>query len=158
MASAPFIGEIRMFGGSFAPLGWTMCNGQTLSIAQNDALFTLIGTTYGGDGITTFNLPDLRSRVPIHQGQALGLSPYVIGQVGGTESVTLTTAQMPQHNHAVMAAAIGNTDNPVNGFQLPVARMSWCYMAPAGCRLGGWSAYGIFPNSDESTFAMTKSQ
>src|SRR5215471_18552396 len=116
MASAPFIGEIRMFGGSFAPLGWTMCNGQTLSIAQNDALFTLIGTTYGGDGITTFNLPDLRSRVPIHQGQALGLSPYVIGQVGGTESVTLTTAQMPQHNHAVMAAAIGNTDNPVNGF------------------------------------------
>jgi microcystin-dependent protein len=97
--SDPFLGEIRMFGFNFAPRGWAFCAGQVLSIAQNTALFALIGTFYGGDGISTFALPDLRSRVGINQGQGAGLSPYVIGESGGLENVTLSTQQLPQHNH-----------------------------------------------------------
>lgn len=97
--SDQYLGEIRMFGGNFAPYGWALCNGQLLAISQNTALFSLIGTYYGGDGVTTFALPNLQSRVAIHQGQGVGLSPYVIGQVGGTENVTLNSQQMPQHNH-----------------------------------------------------------
>jgi microcystin-dependent protein len=100
----PFIGEIRMFGGNFAPAGWQFCNGQTLSIAQNNALFALIGTTYGGDGVNTFNLPNLQGRLPVHQGTGPGLSTYVIGQTAGVESVVLNSSQMPQHNHALMAS------------------------------------------------------
>jgi microcystin-dependent protein len=95
----PFIAEIKMFAGNFAPRGWAFCDGQTLSIAQNTALFSLVGTTYGGDGVTTFKLPDLRGRVPIHQGQGPGLSPYVLGEVSGSESITLTTANLPAHSH-----------------------------------------------------------
>jgi microcystin-dependent protein len=97
--SDQFLGEIRQFGFNFAPYGWALCNGQLLAISQNTALFSLIGTYYGGDGITTFALPNLQSRVPIHQGQGTGLSPYVIGQLAGNESVTLSSQQMPQHNH-----------------------------------------------------------
>jgi len=97
----PFVGEIRMFGFSFAPSGWALCNGQLMPISQNTALFSLIGTFYGGDGVTTFALPNLQSRVAIHMGQGPGLSPYEIGEVGGSENVTLTALQMPQHNHAV---------------------------------------------------------
>jgi len=99
--SNPFLGEIRMFGFNFAPRGWAFCNGQLLSIAQNTALFSLLGTQYGGDGQTTFGLPDLRSRVPIHQGQGPGLSNYVIGQKAGAESLTLSINEMPQHSHTV---------------------------------------------------------
>jgi len=90
-----------MFACTFAPQGWAFCNGQTLSIAQNTALFSLLGTTYGGNGTTTFQLPNLQSRVPIHMGQGSGLSPYIIGQMGGTENVTLTLNQMPEHNHLI---------------------------------------------------------
>lgn len=97
--SEPFIGEIRMFGGNFAPLGWAFCNGQLLSIAENDALFTLIGTTYGGDGQNTFALPDLRGRIPIHMGTGAGLSPRTLGESSGTETVTLTVNQLPAHDH-----------------------------------------------------------
>jgi microcystin-dependent protein len=100
----PFIGEIRMFGFGFAPQGWAPCNGQLLPIAQNAALFSLLGTTYGGDGQTTFALPDLRSRVPAGQGQGPGLSAYGQGQAGGAETVTLTAAQMPGHTHPVTAS------------------------------------------------------
>jgi microcystin-dependent protein len=99
--SEPFLGEIRMGGWNFAPQGWALCNGQLLSISQNTALFSLLGTTYGGNGQTTFALPDLRGRVPVHFGQGPGLSNYDQGQVGGTESVTLTPNQMPVHNHHV---------------------------------------------------------
>jgi microcystin-dependent protein len=95
----PYLGEIRIFAFNFAPKGWAMCNGQLLSIQSNTALFSLIGTYYGGNGTTTFALPNLQSRIPIHQGQGQGLSPYNIGQTGGTETVTLTLQQMPQHNH-----------------------------------------------------------
>lgn len=101
--SDPFLGEIRTFGFNFAPRGWAMCNGQLLPISQNTALFSLLGTFYGGNGINNFALPDLRGRVGINQGQGPGLSPYELGQVSGTETVTLTQNQMPSHNHQVMA-------------------------------------------------------
>ncbi len=103
--SEPFIGEIRMFGFNFAPQGWALCNGQLLPISQNTALFSLLGTTYGGDGTTNFALPNMQSRVPIHQGQGAGLSSYLEGQAGGTETVTLLATQMPGHTHSVKASS-----------------------------------------------------
>jgi microcystin-dependent protein len=105
--SQPFLGEIRMFSFNFAPSGWAFCNGQILSIPQYNALFALLGTTYGGNGTTTFALPNLQSRVAIHMGTGTGLSTYVEGQVGGLENVTLNTNQMPLHTHPV-AASDGN--------------------------------------------------
>jgi microcystin-dependent protein len=105
MVSEPFVGEIRMFGFNFPPQGWAFCDGQLLSISQNAALFSLLGTTYGGDGESNFALPDLRSRVPVSQGQGEGLSSYAEGQAGGTETVTLGPAQMPAHTHAVSASS-----------------------------------------------------
>jgi microcystin-dependent protein len=111
--SDQYLGEIRMFAGNFAPQGWALCNGQLLPISQNTALFSLIGTYYGGDGVQTFALPNLQSRVPVHQGQGPGLSPYVIGQAGGNENVTLTVAQMPQHNHTMATlSAPGTASRP----------------------------------------------
>jgi microcystin-dependent protein len=95
----PYVGEIRMFGGNFAPAGWAFCNGSLLPISEYDTLFNLIGTTYGGDGQNTFAVPDLRGRLPVHMGQGPGLSNYVIGQAAGVEAVTLTQNQIPQHNH-----------------------------------------------------------
>lgn len=92
----PYVGEIRMFGGNFAPVGWAFCQGQLLPIAENDTLFTLIGTTYGGDGESTFALPNLASRIPVHTG-----SGFVLGQSGGEETVTLTTQTIPTHGHPV---------------------------------------------------------
>jgi microcystin-dependent protein len=111
----PYIGEIRMFGGSFAPAGWAMCQGQLMPISENDTLFNLIGTTYGGDGQETFGIPDLQGRLPIHQGTGSGLSTFVIGQKAGTETVTLTTQQIPIHNHTPTANnAAGTTASPAN--------------------------------------------
>jgi microcystin-dependent protein len=110
LASEPFIAEIIMFGGNFAPRGWAFCNGQLLQIAQFQALFALLGTTYGGDGRTTFGLPDLRGRVPVHPGTAPGLSTYRLGQKGGLEQVTLTSNQMPSHTHTA-SAVVNATDN-----------------------------------------------
>lgn len=98
--SSPYVGQIMIFGGNFVPAGWAQCNGQLLPISEFETLFQLIGTTYGGDGESTFGLPDLRGRAPVHMGQGTGLSTYVIGQAAGTESVTLTTQQIPTHNHA----------------------------------------------------------
>src|SRR5437764_475427 len=109
--STPFLGEIRMFGGNFAPVGWALCNGLWLAIAQNDTLFNLIGTTYGGNGTTTFALPDLQSRVPMHVGQG-----FALAQPGGAESVTLTTNQIPVHSHVPVATTgAGNSNSPSNG-------------------------------------------
>ncbi|MDM7855482.1 phage tail protein [Cellulomonas alba] len=107
--STPYIGEIRMFAGTFAPVGWAFCDGSLIPISQNDTLYALLGTTYGGDGLSTFALPDLRGRVPIHQGQGPGLSARTIGERAGTESVTLTTTQLPSHTHAVVAALVPAT-------------------------------------------------
>ena len=110
-----FLGEIRMFAGNFAPTGWAFCQGQLLPIAQNTALFALLGTTYGGDGRTTFALPDLRGRVPVGFGQGLGLSNRVIGEQFGSELVTLNINQMPSHNHTVNAVTTeGNQNLPTN--------------------------------------------
>jgi microcystin-dependent protein len=118
----PFLGQIILFGGNFNIRGWAFCNGQLLSIAQNTALFSLLGTTYGGNGQTTFALPDLRGRAPVHFGQGPGLSNYSLGQVGGTESTTLTQNQMPAHNHLVLTNSNnGNDSSPENNFvALPV--------------------------------------
>jgi microcystin-dependent protein len=109
--SEPFIASIVMFGGNFAPRGWALCNGQLVSIAQNSALFSLLGTTFGGDGVQNFALPDLRGRVPIHAGNGPGLTPYVPGEQGGTENVTLIQNQMPIHNHVVNADGL-NANSP----------------------------------------------
>ncbi|MFN0317387.1 MAG: phage tail protein [Burkholderiales bacterium] len=108
----PFIGQIQAFGFNFAPRGWAQCNGQLLPIAQNQALFALLGTFYGGNGQTTFGLPDLRGRSPIHVGQGPTLSNYTLGEQGGQESVTLTPQQMPQHTHTARALA-GNGNSKV---------------------------------------------
>lgn len=111
--SQPYVGEIIMFGGNFEIAGWAYCNGQLIPISENDILFQLIGTTYGGDGENTFALPNLQSRFPIHQGQGPGLSQnYVIGEQGGVESVTLTTNQIPSHSHTPNANDTGGSDSP----------------------------------------------
>ena len=113
--SEPFIGEIRMVGFNFAPVNWALCNGAIQAISQNETLFTLIGTTYGGNGETTFSLPNLQGCVPVHQGTSpiSGVS-YVMGEYTGAENVTVTIQQMPQHTHAVPCAASGNVNNPAN--------------------------------------------
>ncbi|XMO88109.1 tail fiber protein [Algibacter sp. AS12] len=104
-AQTPYTGQIKMFAGNFAPRGWAFCDGQLLAISQNDALFSLLGTTYGGDGRTTFGLPDLRGRVPVSQGQGPGLSDLRLGIRFGVEQVTLTQNEMPAHNHATNTTA-----------------------------------------------------
>lgn len=113
--SQPFLGTIMMFAGNFAPLGWAECNGALLPISQNEALFSLIGTTYGGDGQTTFAVPDLRGRVPIHQGTGPGLSTYSIGQQAGSETVTLVANQMGGHTHQLQSNNSNGTANSPAG-------------------------------------------
>lgn len=114
--SQPYIGEIRMVGFNFPPAGWASCNGQLMDIAQNDTLFTLIGTTYGGDGQNTFALPNLSGRIPIHMGTGPGLSTYTIGQSAGVETVTLLSNQIPSHSHLPMSQSNNGTlGSPQNG-------------------------------------------
>jgi microcystin-dependent protein len=118
--SDPYVGEIRMFGGTFAPLGWALCDGRLLPISENETLFQIIGTTYGGDGESTFALPDLRGRLPIGWGQGPGLTNRIFAEMGGSESVTITTNQLPNHTHAMTkgtlalrgSSAIANRRNP----------------------------------------------
>ncbi|MCS3795655.1 phage tail protein [Niastella sp. OAS944] len=117
------LAEIRLFAGNFAPRGWAFCQGQLLSISQNTALFSLLGTMYGGNGQTTFALPDLRGRVAIGQGQGPGLTPHPIGELGGSETITLLANNLPAHNHAVSGAinmlcytGAGNSDTPHNNY------------------------------------------
>ncbi len=113
----PFIGQIMMFGGNFAPRGWAMCDGQLLSIPEHSALFSILGTTYGGDGKSTFGLPDLRSRSPMHVGQGPGLSNRPLGSKLGTEKVTLKTSEMPAHNHGVSCQSTqGTLPSPVSNY------------------------------------------
>jgi len=111
----PYVGEIRMFGGTFAPAGWAFCSGQQMPISENDTLFNLIGTTYGGDGQETFNLPDLQGRVPMHMGTAKSGTTYIEGESGGVESVTLIAQSTPIHTHALTAStAVANSNTPAN--------------------------------------------
>ena len=128
--SQPFVGEIRMFGGNFPPVGWAFCDGQLLSIAQNDVLFALIGTTYGGDGQSTFALPDLRGRIPVHTGQGAAWG-FTIGQSGGIEAVTLTVPQTPLHTHPLNASTAAASPTAV----------------PAGSKVAATSATMIYSSS-----------
>ena len=163
----PYVGEIRMFAGNFAPTGWIFCDGQLLPISENDALFTLIGTTYGGDGESTFALPDLRGRIPIHQGNG-----FVLAQTGGAEEITLTVQQIPMHSHPLTAAqVVGNATNPqgnvlaepTGGLKPYIEDVPAANMSPSAiARVGGsqphtnfqpylcinyiLSLYGIFPS------------
>ena len=132
--ATPYVGEIRMFAGTFAPAGWALCAGQQLPISQYEALFSLLGTTYGGDGQTTFNLPDLRSRAPVHQGQGTGLAAYTIGEAGGAEAVTLLSGQLGSHAHVAQGnSSNGTTASPAGqvwAAQLSVKQFS--DVAPSG--------------------------
>jgi len=111
----PYLGQLMLVGFNFAPQGWALCNGQILSIAQNTALFSLLGTTYGGNGVTTFALPDLRGRAPLHFGQGPGLSNYTQGEASGTETVTLLQTQIPAHNHTIAANSNTGTGSDPSG-------------------------------------------
>lgn len=167
----PYVGEIRIFAGNFAPLGWLMCDGSLQPISEYETLFNLIGTTYGGDGQNTFGLPDLRGRVPLHQGQGSGLSPRVMGELAGAESVMLTSQQIPSHEHPFMAAtAVGSLAAPAGALvaqspqiQLYVEGGPDTNMSPNAVKLTGENAphtnmmpyicinyiislYGIFPS------------
>jgi microcystin-dependent protein len=139
----PYIGEIRMFGGNFAPQNWAFCNGQATSIAQNQVLYSLIGTTYGGDGQSTFNLPNLQGRLCVGMGQGNGLSNYTIGQTGGTETVTLTATTMAAHSHPLLA-----TSTPAN------------QVSPAGLLTGTAPAGFMYtvPGSPAPTFGNLNQQ
>jgi microcystin-dependent protein len=128
--SQPYVGEIRMFGGNFAPVDWMLCEGQLLSISEYEVLFQLIGTTYGGDGQETFGLPDLQGRVPVHQGQGPGAT-YQIGEKGGVETVTLTTNQIPVHTHPQQANSGIATQNSPAGNVLAASATTDVYV-PGG--------------------------
>ncbi|MET0554958.1 MAG: tail fiber protein [Vicinamibacteria bacterium] len=124
----PYVGEIRMFAGNFAPAGWQFCDGSLLPISEYETLFNLIGTTFGGDGQSTFAMPDLRGRVPIHQGNS-----FILGETGGAESVTLTVQQIPVHNHALMATVnLANATTPQGNVlaQTNVAGVQQYFPAP----------------------------
>ncbi len=149
--SEPFIAEIRIFAGNFAPRGWAFCDGQLLPISENSALFSLVGTTYGGDGRTTFGLPDLRGRVPMHAGNGPGLSDRRLGQKGGAETETLTVNQMPSHTHTARGSnQTANTAKPEgHTWAVDVADSTYTDTAPdvnmnaqAVASTGGSQAHG----------------
>jgi microcystin-dependent protein len=145
--SQPYVGEIRMFGGNFAPAGWSFCEGQTLPISENDTLFNLIGTTYGGDGEETFQLPNLQSRVPVHMGTGPDGTTFQLAEQYGVESVTLSTQQMPQHNHSVMESNTGQVGSP-NG-----AIMALGTSAQSGVRIYSTNAANATMNAVTCTAA-----
>jgi microcystin-dependent protein len=141
----PFVAEIRIFPFNFAPRGWAWCDGQLLPLSQNTALFSLLGTTYGGDGKSNFALPDLQGRAPMHPGQGPGLSLHDLGETGGSETVTLLESEIPAHSHALMAtAAPGNRTSPVGN---SIARVSAgnAFLAPAGAPLVAMSNQSLPP-------------
>lgn len=139
--SEPFVGEIRMFAGNFAPRGWAFCDGQLLAVSQNDALFSLLGTIYGGDGRTTFGLPDLRGRIPIHAGSGPGLSPRRLGAKAGAENVTLTVNQLPSHSHRLQGSE--NISNEVNPAGMVVGEAASVDLYQAGATTGNMSSSAI---------------
>ena len=149
--SDPFVGEIRMFGGNFAPRGWSFCNGQLLGTTQNDALFSLLGTIYGGDGRTTFALPDMRGRIPVHQGQGPGLSNRRLGTKSGAERVTLLESNLPSHDHRQTATSdLGNSPLPTNAMLGKTKDGSRYYGTGTGFQLADMNAAAL-SNSGGST-------
>jgi microcystin-dependent protein len=132
-----YLGEIRMVGFNFAPQGWALCNGQTLAISTNNALFALLGTTYGGNGTTTFNLPDLQGRLPLHAGSGAGLPVYTLGQKAGTPSVTLTQQQMPQHTHVATFTPSGGGGTPAVNVTVNGSSATGTTSSPTGNYLAG---------------------
>lgn len=147
----PYLGNVTVFAGNFAPRAWMFCQGQLLAIAQYDALFALIGTTYGGDGQTTFALPDLRSRVAVHQGQGQGLSMYTLGEASGTESTTLLSLNLPVHNHSITAfnvlqaasTATTGANVPTNAY--PAAGETMYVNSTDGTMMGVYSSMSSTP-------------
>lgn len=139
--SEPFVGEIRMFAGNFAPRGWAYCDGQLLAIAQNDALFSLLGTNYGGDGRTTFGLPGLRGRLPMHQGTG-----FRLGQKGGTETVTLTVNQLPTHTHTLKYSQNrADTSNPADSVLARSASGDRQYYAAENAKIADMHPEAVTP-------------
>lgn len=140
-----YLGEIRMFAGGYAPEGWLLCDGQLLSIAENQALYTLLGTVYGGNGVTTFAVPDLRGRVPLHKVTNYQSMNYPLGNQVGVETVTLTTSQMPAHTHVAMAqAGPGNSSTPLNNYWAATAATN-IYAPASGTALGAMAQTDIVP-------------
>lgn len=135
----PFIGEIRALGFNFAPQDWALCDGRLLPISQHTALFSLLGTTYGGDGRTTFALPDLQGRIPMHPGQGPGLSDYDLGEVSGDEQVTLISSEMPVHSHALQMSAAGAEETSPQGAALA-----------AGLTIYGPASSGLVPMKEDA--------
>ena len=166
--SDPFVAEIRIVGFNFAPLGWALCNGQILPISQNTALFSLLGTNYGGDGKSTFGLPNLQGSVPIHAGggQGPGLSPYVVGQTGGKQTVTLLSSQLPAHTHgAQFSTTAGSLPSPTNnawakppggGHGQPAAEQAYSTNAPNAAMSGAAlsSVGGGLPHNNMSPYVV----
>jgi microcystin-dependent protein len=153
--SEPYIGEIIIFAGNFAPAGWVQCQGQLLSIAQYQALFSILGTMYGGNGVTNFGVPDLRSRVAVGIGQGPGLSVYTEGQLGGSENVTLNTTQMPLHNHTFTATGITATVQAGGGVGT-VSSPAGNYLTNGGDATGqglGEVAFSYAPAANAGTLA-----
>ena len=138
----PYVGEIRMFAGNFAPAGWMFCEGQLLPISENETLFNLIGTTYGGDGQSTFGLPDLRGRIPLHMGQGPGLSAYTPGEMAGVEQVTLTVSQIPNHSHLPQSNTESTQVSPGNGLWASSTKA----MFSAGAPNANMAAQAIAPD------------
>ena len=145
----PFIAEIRIFPFNFAPVGWAMCNGQILPISQNTALFSLIGTFYGGNGTSTFALPNFQGMAPIHQGQGVGLSQRVIGETGGEATVTLIGNQLPSHNHTAMAATTDGLPSPTGNTWGGALKGGKSLYAPSGTNVTmAPTAIGPFPGGN----------
>jgi microcystin-dependent protein len=154
----PYLGNVTVFAGNFAPRAWMFCQGQLLAIAQYDALFALLGTTYGGDGQTTFALPDLRSRTANHAGQGTGLSSYMLGEMGGTENTTLLSINMPVHNHSILTltavqpastAATSGVNTPANAFPASGAQL-YENVSPTGEMMGSYTSVGSTPIAGSS--------
>jgi microcystin-dependent protein len=144
----PYLGQISMFGGNYAPTGWAFCNGQLLAISQYQALFSLLGTTYGGNGIQNFALPNLISRLPVHVGQGLGLSPYALGQVGGADPITITTQTMPGHTHTLNATQSPANANTVGNTALPGTPVSpGLFYASTGSGQPALNTYNMAPGA-----------
>jgi len=142
----PFVAEIRIFPFNFAPKGWAFCDGQLLPLSQNTALFSLLGTTYGGDGKSNFALPDMQANTPMHPGQGPGLSLHDLGETGGSETVSLLESEIPSHSHGLMGSAVASSKpNPAGNALCRVASGATPYLGPSGAPLSSFSPNALTP-------------